>query len=83
MAINILYNVPFSARKGKFLMHWRQRIDIAKCVFADDVALITGSDTGLREKLKMWKQVVEKYGMKMNNLKTTIMVIREKESQWK
>lgn len=49
-------------------------VDITECAFADDIALITGSEGDLEENLRIWNEVLIKNGMKINRAKTKVMV---------
>ena len=49
--------------------------------FADDQAMLAGSQKGLQEVMDKLTQVSEKYGMRINTKKTKVMVISKKEGK--
>lgn len=56
-----------------------EKVAISECAFADDVAIMAGNAKDLATNLKIWNEVLNKNGMKMNKSKTKIMVSADRK----
>lgn len=54
-----------------------ETIQISECVFADDVAIMTNTETHLQENIDIWNTILKKYSMKINKEKTKVMAVAE------
>lgn len=54
-----------------------ERVNLSECAFADDIAIIAGSEADLQYNLNIWNDILEDNGMKVNIAKTKVMVVAE------
>jgi hypothetical protein len=58
-----------------------ERIVISECAFADDIAVMAGSEKDLQENLNVWNEVLKMHGMKINKSKTKVMVVSRERKE--
>lgn len=56
-----------------------EKIAIAECAFADDLAIFARTETDLQRNLEVWSEELKKADMKINIEKTKFMVISKEE----
>lgn len=49
-------------------------VEVTECVFADDVVILAENETNLQKNLEIWEETLMKYDMKMNIIKTKVMM---------
>ena len=54
-------------------------VKITELAFADDVVLLADSEESLQFNLNVWKEVLERKGMKLNKGKTKVMAVTKEE----
>lgn len=52
-----------------------EKVEIKECAFADDVAIMAGSEKDLQQSLSIWNEAMKNAGMKLNKSKTKVMAI--------
>lgn len=57
-----------------------QKVELKSCAFADDIVLTANNEQKLQDNLKVWNEVLQKYGMKLNKNKTKVMVVAKEKT---